>query len=173
MLCFSKAKNLAGLCLLAASPWLRAAAPPEIGKFLEDHCVECHDADSKKGKLELDALSFDLKDPKTLAMWIKVHDRTAEREMPPKKEPQPKAEEADAFLKTLSSQLVAADRERAASEGRSTWRRLNRYEYENTLRDLLDAPWLQIKDMLPEDGLAYRFNKVGEALDVSHQHAVH
>ena len=45
---------------------------------------------------------------------------------------------------------------------------MNRYEYENTLRDLLDAPWLQIKDMLPEDGLSARFNKVGDALDVSH-----
>src|SRR6266508_2599434 len=46
--------------------------------------------------------------------------------------------------------------------------RMRRYEYENTLRDLLDAPWLQVKEMLPEDGEAYRFNKVGEALGVSH-----
>jgi len=45
---------------------------------------------------------------------------------------------------------------------------MNRYEYENTLRDLLGAPWLQIKEMLPEDGEAFRFNKVGEALGVSH-----
>jgi hypothetical protein len=47
-------------------------------------------------------------------------------------------------------------------------RRLNRYEYENTLRDLLSVPWIQIKDRLPEDGEKYRFNKIGEALDVSH-----
>src|SRR5207249_2117054 len=53
-------------------------------------------------------------------------------------------------------------------EGRATQRRLNRYEYENTLRDLLHAPWLQIRDSLPEDGEAYRFNKVGDALDISH-----
>jgi hypothetical protein len=55
-----------------------------------------------------------------------------------------------------------------AKEGRATQRRLNRYEYENALRDLLYAPWLQIKDSLPEDGEAYRFNKIGDALDVSH-----
>ncbi len=54
--------------------------------------------------------------------------------------------------------------------GRSTWRRMNRYEYENTLRDILGAPWLQVKEMLPEDGEAYRYNKIGEALDVSHVH---
>ena len=55
-----------------------------------------------------------------------------------------------------------------SNEGRSTQRRLNRYEYENALRDLLQAPWLQVKDSLPEDGEAFRFNKIGDALDVSH-----
>ena len=58
--------------------------------------------------------------------------------------------------------------ERDRAEGRAVWRRLNRYEYENALRDLLAAPWLQLRDMLPEDGEAHRFNKSGEALDVSH-----
>src|SRR5207344_2775384 len=53
-------------------------------------------------------------------------------------------------------------------EGRATRRRMNRYEYETALRDLLHAPWLQVRDSLPEDGEAYRFNKVGDALDVSH-----
>src|SRR5213075_1763845 len=52
--------------------------------------------------------------------------------------------------------------------GRATRRRMNRYEYENAVRDLLDAPWLQVRDSLPEDGEAFRFNKVGDALDVSH-----
>jgi hypothetical protein len=45
---------------------------------------------------------------------------------------------------------------------------MNRYEYENTMRDLLDAPWLQLRDMLPEDGLSHHLNKVGDALDISH-----
>jgi hypothetical protein len=47
-------------------------------------------------------------------------------------------------------------------------RRLNRFEYENTLRDLLHAPWLDVRESLPEDTEAHRFNKSGEALDVSH-----
>src|SRR5437867_9380323 len=85
--------------------------------------------------------------------------------MPPKKKGQPAAIEAEKFLRAIADPLTAADR---AREGRATWRRLNRFEYENTLRDLLHAPWLQIKEMLPEDGEAFRFNKVGDALDVSH-----
>ena len=47
-------------------------------------------------------------------------------------------------------------------------RRLNRQEYENALRDLLGVPWAQIANRLPEDGEAYRFNKSGEALDISY-----
>jgi len=165
---FSPAHRLTFLCLLTSAALARAAAPATMQPFLENHCAECHDAEKKKGGLDLDALAFDLKDAKSFAAWVKVHDRTAEHEMPPKKKERPKAGEADAFLKSLAGTLMAADRARATGEGRSTWRRLNRYEYENTLRDLLGAPWLEVKVMLPEDGEAFRFNKVGEALDVSH-----
>ena len=52
--------------------------------------------------------------------------------------------------------------------GRATVRRLNRFEFENSLRERLRAPWLLVADMLPEDGTAHLFNKVGERLDVSH-----
>jgi mono/diheme cytochrome c family protein len=162
----AKKLTLAALC--AGAAMLRAELPPALAPYLESHCVQCHDADTKKGELDLDALAFQSDDPKAFAEWVKVHDRVRDHEMPPKKKKQPEAAETQAFLKTLAGALVAEDQKRAASEGRSTWRRLNRYEYENTVRDLLDAPWLQIKEMLPEDGEAFRFNKVGDALDVSH-----
>jgi hypothetical protein len=49
-------------------------------------------------------------------------------------------------------------------------RRLNRSEYESAVRDLLQAPWLQVQTHLPEDGEAFRYNKVSTALDVSYVH---
>ncbi len=153
----------AGIALCAM-----AEPPAPLAPFLEEHCLDCHDAETKKGGLDLTALLWKLDDAKAFAEWAKVHDRVRDGEMPPKKKAQPGAEEAQHFLHDLAEPLVAADRARSAAEGRSTWRRLNRYEYENTLRDLFDAPWLQIKDKLPEDGVAHRFNKVGDALDVSH-----
>lgn len=161
-------KRLALLSLFATSLPMRGAVLAALAPFLENHCVECHDAENKKGGLNLDALPFDLSDAKSFSTWVKVHDRTAEHEMPPKKKERPKAEAADAFLGNLSAALVSADAERAAREGRASWRRLNRYEYENSVRDLLGAPWLELKVMLPEDGEAFRFNKVSDALDVSH-----
>src|SRR5215471_3003148 len=73
-----------------------------------------------------------------------------------------------AFTNALSSTLLSEDRKRVASEGRAIQRRLNRYEYEETLRDLLSLPYLEVKSFLPEDSEAFGFNKVGQALDVSH-----
>jgi hypothetical protein len=109
-----------------------------------------------------------LADARAFATWVKVHDRVRDGEMPPRNMPQPDAATRAAFLKKLAQPMIAADEARLRREGRAAWRRMNRYEYENTLRDLLDAPWLQIKELLPEDGEALRFNKTGEALGVSH-----
>ena len=145
-----------------------APAAPNLQPFLEKHCFECHDSDTKKGGLDLTLLKFDPANSTNFSKWVVVHDRVAEGEMPPKKKARPDAKELQTFTESLVSSLTAAERSRIAREGRATQRRLNRYEYENSLRDLLQAPWLQIKDALPEDGEAHRFNKIGDALDVSH-----
>ncbi len=159
----------ASLLLLSAATAVAGSQPARPGDtFLEKRCYDCHDTETKKGNLDLTTLPFYLDDPKVNAMWVKVHDRVQDGEMPPKKKDQPEAAERDGFLKALGDPMIASEQARVAREGRATQRRLNRYEYENTLRDLLHAPWLQIKDMLPEDGEAFRFNKVGEALDISH-----
>jgi hypothetical protein len=142
--------------------------PKPCRQFLESHCTECHDGEVKKGGLDLTALKYDLAQATNFAKWVLVHDRASRGEMPPKKKPRPDAEQMAVFLRALSSSLVTYEQEQLASNGRSTQRRLNRYEYENALRDLLHAPWLQIRDSLPEDGEAFRFNKSGDALDVSH-----
>jgi mono/diheme cytochrome c family protein len=156
------------LLLAAAAPGMAGDLPRATRLFVEEHCVECHDADVKKGGLDLTALKFDPANSTNFSRWVLVHDRVSNGEMPPKKKPRPEAVELEAFTKSLSSPLVSVERARMAKEGRATRRRLNRYEYENALRDLLHAPWLQVRDSLPEDGEADRFNKVGDALDVSH-----
>lgn len=142
--------------------------PAKVPAFIENACSDCHDAETKKADLDLTALTYNPADAKNFALWVKVHDRTLAGEMPPKKHDQPAAKDRADFIKALGNTLAASDNARTAREGRATQRRLNRYEYENAVRDLLHAPWLQIRDTLPEDGEAYRFNKVGDALDVSH-----
>ncbi len=165
-----RTKTLAsfGLFLSAVMPVIAAELPPHSQHFIQSHCVECHDADTRKGGLDLTSLKFDIANPTNFSRWVLVHDRVSKGEMPPKKSARPDASELEAFTKSLSSSLASTERARMAKEGRSTKRRLNRYEYENALRDLLHAPWLQVRNSLPEDGESERFNKIGESLDVSH-----
>ena len=151
------------LCLLSLA--LPAA---EIAPFLDKHCLECHDSQTRKGNFDLEALKFAPSEPRNHAAWVKVFDQIASGEMPPVKKPRPELAAQSAYLGELKGKLIAAEATRVAAEGRTVKRRLNRFEYENTLRDLLAAPWLDVRESLPEDTEAFRFNKSGQALDVSH-----
>ncbi|XZE22222.1 DUF1592 domain-containing protein [Pirellulaceae bacterium SH449] len=138
----------------------------KIDGFLQSHCVACHSGDASEGALDLKTLNWS--DERSLVSMVRVFDRVQQHEMPPPSEPLPGESERESFLNELSAHLKQLDRERIRRDGRSMTRRLNRYEYENTLRDLLQLPWIQVRDMLPEDGEMHRFNKLGQALDVSH-----
>ena len=154
--------------LPAATPAEPTASPAATRQFIDRYCASCHDQSTQKSGLNLTALAEDYTERASFATWVKVHDRVRDSEMPPRGAPQPEAREKAAFLRGLASRLIVADRREVEREGRAVWRRMNRDEYENTLRDLLGAPWLQIKALLPEDGVAERSNKVGTVLDVSH-----
>ncbi len=150
---------------------IHAAPAFQANPFAEKYCVSCHDGGTKSGGLDLTTLKFDPADPSNLRHWIAVHDRVQAGEMPPKaKKKRPDAAETNDFVRRLAASLTASEQEKTTREGRATQRRLNGYEYENALCDLLSAPWLQIKDQFPDDGEAFRFNKIGDALDVSHVH---
>ena len=158
----------------ALSPGAQAASAVgevQVAAFTEKYCAGCHNDTDKEAGLDLTSEKFALKDSANFLTWLKVHDRLQAGEMPPKeKKNRPDAAELSTFLGGLSAALTAVEQDAMAREGRSLQRRLNRYEYENALRDLFAAPWLQIKEQLPEDGEAFRFNKSGQALDVSHVH---
>jgi hypothetical protein len=144
-----------------------AAGPSRIHNFVQEHCLDCHEGETSKAGLDLSTMGLDLGKRSTLEAWVKVYDRVAAGEMPPGKGRTPPHVQTKQFLEALGDPLIATDLARESAAGRATRRRLNRFEYENTLRDLFDAPWLQVKDLLPEDGESHRFNKVGESLDVS------
>ncbi len=144
------------------------SAPPTVAREISARCAPCHSGPAAQGGLDLSRADFKPGDPANFALWVAVHDRVRDGEMPPPGAQPWRADQRARFLSELSRPLATADRARAVLEGRSVRRRMNRYEYENTVRDVLEAPWLQIREMLPEDGTRARFNKVGEALDVSH-----
>lgn len=155
--------------VLAAAP---AIHPVETraASFIEKHCAGCHNDVDQEAGLDLTSLRFTPDNRENVLRWIKIHDRLESGEMPPKEKPRPPSAELAALVGELATTLVAVDRAQIDREGRATQRRLNGYEYENALRDLLHAPWLQIRGQFPDDGESHRYNKVGDALDVSHVH---
>ena len=147
---------------------LLPAAPTAIEDFVIDYCLDCHDSAEEKGGLNLEDLKIDPNDPKEFSIWQMVHDRVEAGEMPPKKKAQPGAEEKGAALKWLDGQLKEFDRKRQERDGRVPLRRLNRTEYEYTMRDLLHLPQLEVRAMLPPDGKNHGFDNVSSALDLSY-----
>lgn len=146
------------------------ALSEDIVAFTERHCSSCHNDVDKEAGLDLTSLKYNPSDRENFATWIKVHDRVQTGEMPPKEKKRPEAADLASFVKSLDSTLTATDEARIAQTGRSIYRRLNRTEYENTLRDLFQAPYLLVQDQLPADGLSENYNKLSRALDVSYVH---
>ena len=159
-----------GVCLVlftSALPAVGAAVPKPLAAFLDQHCVECHDADVKKGGLDLTALPFDLADAGAFQKWRRVFERVHSGEMPPKKRERPPQTGLEGFLAGLKQPMVKADADDIAALGRVRGRRLTRVEYEHTLHDLLGID-IPLKQMLPEDGSAHGFETVAEAQQLSH-----
>ena len=145
-----------------------AALPHQVGAFVEKHCLKCHDADVKKGDLDLTTWKLDLSKQENFARWVKFYDRVESGEMPPKKKERPGAQESKPVLAWLKQSLTTADDARLASTGRTALRRLTRVEYENTMRDLFDMPGIALQALLPPDGSSHGFDKNSEALSISH-----
>jgi len=151
-----------------ASASIAAELSPEFAAIVNRKCVGCHQGEKAPAGIDLKSLGFHLDDPHAVGLWVRAHDAVEKGRMPPGAQPSITPQERATFLKSIREPLIAHERQRAADRGRSVLRRLNRYEYENTLRDVLAARWLQLRDSLPEDGILARFNKSGQGLEVSH-----
>jgi hypothetical protein len=166
---FSMKRQIAFSLAFCAVSLSAADFTPAARRFLDHHCAECHDADVQKGNLRVDRLSLAKPDRDQLNRLVLLFDRVQTGEMPPKKADQPLPAERTAFLSELRASLIDIEKKVAGDAGgRTTVRRMNRVEYESTLRDLLGLPLLRVKDLLPEDGQQFGFDKVAGALDISH-----
>jgi hypothetical protein len=156
------------LLWLAVAPVCAAQAyAVEPTAFVAKYCLDCHGADEQKAGMRLDRLTENWADPLVLDRWVALFDRVDKREMPPHDAPQPPEAERTEWLAAMRTTLKQADRARIEKQGRAVVRRMNRTEYEHTLRDLLALPLLRVKELLPEDGQEFGFDKVAGALDIS------
>ncbi|MEC5125668.1 DUF1592 domain-containing protein [Verrucomicrobiales bacterium BCK34] len=149
-------------CAFAVSAHAADGFTKKIEPFFEKHCYECHDDLTKKGGLDIYALSQDLSDPAALDKWIYIYDRVAKGEMPPKDRNAPSTGEKRIFASELAPSLSEAH----SATKQTVLRRLNRREYQNTINELLGVR-IDAESYLPEDGRADGFDNVGEQLGMS------
>ena len=145
-----------------------AAAPPSstaASDIVRTYCVTCHNGRLKTAGLELDGL--DLRDVADHAeQWEKVATKLRTGEMPPPGRPRPDAETSRAVAAALERELDAAS---AANPhpGRVPVHRLNRSEYANAIRDLLDLE-IDPRAVLSSDEADQEgFDNVASVLSVS------
>ncbi len=136
----------------------------DIKPLLKTYCYDCHDDDMEKGDLSLESyesLAAILNDK---AVWEKVLNNVTRGEMPPTKKPQPTDEERKRIAHWIEKKVFDCDCDNP-DPGRVTLRRLNRTEYNNTIRDLIGVEFEAAADF-PNDDTGYGFDNIGDVLSL-------
>jgi hypothetical protein len=128
--------------------------------FFANYCVKCHGPVEAEGDLRLDNLARQPISEGATETWTTIVEMIEAGDMPPVDQPQPKPEEAKRVVAWIGDELARA------SESPPALRRMNRYEYENTVRDLLGVT-TDLADMLPEDSSVQGFDNVAGGLGIS------
>ena len=158
------------------APWAVTFAPtPEVyaklqtpagrSSFVQTFCVACHNARLKTGGLVLEGVATD-KLTDHADIWEDVVKRLGAGEMPPRqitKRPDPAV--AHEMVASLIAELDDTAH-KTPYAGRTVIRRLNRTEYGNAVRDLLDIDF-PFADQLPADGVANGFDNIADSLSMS------
>ena len=137
-----------------------------VKPFVAQYCVDCHDADIQKADLNLAALGEGSSLERQRETWEKIFSKLRHGEMPPKDEPRPDAAQTRAVAQWLAAEFKRQDDAAPVYVGRVAPRRLNRSEYNNTVRDLLGVNFLPADDFPPDDS-GYGFDNNGDVLSLS------
>ena len=106
-------------------------------KFLRKHCFRCHGRQTQKADRRFDTLPSDVNTLDVLERYQEVVDQLNLQTMPPEGALQPDATERAAVIAHLTGVLARARTELNSSGGHSVLRRLNAWEYRQTIGDLL------------------------------------
>ena len=147
----------------------QALAKPMAKDFLNKYCTQCHGSEKQKADRRFDMLSSTIKDFREQELWQEILDQLNLGEMPPEDESQPSERERLAVVKQIT-QGIAESREKFAGKGSHTvLRRLNKFEYANTVSDLLGLntkSWNPAADF-PADVIVDGFDNDGAELVTS------
>ena len=149
------------VAILAASAAAAPADRTQVEAFVAQHCAACHNETAKTAGLSL--ADFDTVPTHS---WEDAAERLRKGMMPPPGLPKPPEAERDAVLAWIEARVAQAAADAPVEPGRVTMRRLNRAEYNNTVRDLLGVQFRPADDFPPDDS-GYGFDTIGDVLSVS------
>ena len=152
------------LLLLLAGNAQTPTPSSQTQALLTQYCASCHNQTAKTAGLALD--SMDLANVGRHAQaWEKVVRKIRSGMMPPSGARRPERAVLDGLAAELESRLDRASAG-AANFGAPALHRLNRTEYANAIRDLLDME-VDVTTLLPSDDSNEGFDNIADALSVS------
>jgi hypothetical protein len=134
--------------------------------FVTKHCLECHGDKEPKADLNLFADRDASAVIKRRAVWESVLEMVSSGQMPPVEKPRPEQAEVENFVAVINDLFDDADLHAKPDPGRVTVRRLNRTEYNNTVRDLMFIDFNAAEDF-PSDDVGHGFDNIGDVLTMS------
>ena len=137
--------------------------------FIEKHCIECHGEKVKKSGVSLIQYKDEATVAKDRTLWKMALTMVLSGEMPPEKKPRPTPAEIDVFARSVGGVFERGDRDSKTSAGHVAMRRLNRTEYNNTVRDLLDIDFNASEDF-PADEVGHGFDNISDVQWISAAH---
>ena len=138
-----------------------------VRPILMRSCVDCHGPDTQEGNIRIDTLDADLLHGDDVDWWLEVLAVLTKGEMPPADAGELSNAERTRVIDWLSSELQVASVVRRAQQGRSSFRRMTRYEYNYALQDLLGLPYDFAKDLPPEPSSEDGFQNSSEMLHMT------
>ncbi|HEX3147622.1 MAG TPA: DUF1592 domain-containing protein [Gemmataceae bacterium] len=169
------ARPLPHVELAAAPPEPKASLQPKVPAkdvFAEtvrpiftQFCISCHNDKKVSAGLSLEPFKSTADARKARDLWETVKEMVTNKQMPPKGKPQPTDEQRKAILAWIDTVAIKVDCGLARDPGRPTIRRLNRNEYNNTIRDLVGVDF-KPADNFPSDDVGYGFDNIGDVLSM-------
>ncbi|HJT75703.1 MAG TPA: DUF1592 domain-containing protein, partial [Gemmataceae bacterium] len=136
----------------------------QVAPLLKPYCTTCHGGAKPRGHLALDGFHDDASAAAAHDVWERVLKNVRSGDMPPPKKPRPTPEEVAQLTAWVGHRLAHADCGRI-DPGHPTLRRLNRAEYDNTVRDLVGVPFQPAEDF-PADDVGNGFDNMGDVLSL-------
>ena len=156
------------LAVALSVPALAHAQAEGIGdnhvQMLDRYCSECHNLDDYAGGLAFDLMDTDNLLPEA-ETWEKVLLKLKAGMMPPLGKDRPASNQVTAFVENLEHSLDTAWADNP-NTGAPMLHRMNRTEYQNAIRDLLDLP-IDAASLFPADASSEGFDNIASALSVS------